>query len=107
VAPGCKQRPNETFAKAYTRLITEDEVGRVLYAAYEAANGPDYENRAPQPSRPQDPPMTPSLAQIYRLAADVRNTNPKLTEAQAFTRVLESPEGKKLYRQYRSEQSAG
>jgi hypothetical protein len=106
VADSTRQN-GETPEQAFTRAIEKDDIGRVLYAAYKKANGPDYVEPVPQPWRPQDPPMTPSLQQLYRLAGDLRQQNPELTEAQSFTRVLESPEGRKLYRQYRSEQAAG
>jgi hypothetical protein len=95
----------QVFAKLYENPANID-----LAKAERTANRPSLASpdgaHAPL-ARRAEPPMTVSLKLLYGMADDLRTKEPKLTEAQAFSRVLDTPQGRKLYQQHRSEQISG
>lgn len=97
------QRPvGESQAIAFTRYIQKCGDGQILYRAYRAAPGPDWQPPA-RITKAEVPHQTVAMGRLEKLAEKVRTSNPKLTTAQAFSKVLQTPEGQKLYQQDKNE----
>jgi hypothetical protein len=93
-----QQRPvGKSQAVAFSRFIEKCEDGQILYRAYRFAPGPDWQPPA-RITKAEVPHQTVAMGRLEKLAEKVRTTNPKLTTAQAFSKVLQSPEGLELYR---------
>ena len=96
------QRPvGESQAIAFTRYIQKCEDGQI-YRAYRAAPGPDWQPPA-RITKAEVPHQTVAMVRLEKLAEKVRTNNPKLTTAQAFSKVLQTPEGLELYQQDKNE----
>jgi hypothetical protein len=73
--------PQARFAKA----MTEDDTGKLLYAAAKAASGS--EAASPGPDEPGDENFSgPAYAEMEVLAHDLQLANPNLSMQQAFSR---------------------
>jgi hypothetical protein len=98
-----RQRPvGESQAIAFTRFIEKYDDGQILYRAYRSAPGPDWQ--PPQRiAKAVMPHRTEAMSRLEKLAEETRANNPNLTKEQAFSKVLETPEGLKLYRADRNE----
>jgi hypothetical protein len=104
-----REHPELSVAQHFAKLY-EDPRSVELAKAERRENRPNV--AAPQDahvphSRPADPPTTLSLNLLNGIAADLRAKHPELSEAQSFARVLDTPQGKKLYQRHRSEQITG
>jgi hypothetical protein len=91
-----KQRPvGESQAIAFARFIQKCDDGQILYRAYRFAPGPDWQ----PPERVtigEVQHQTVAMSRLEKLAGEARANNPKLTAAQAFSKVLQTPEGQKF-----------
>jgi hypothetical protein len=96
------RRDHETSESAFARYVTEDKAGRVLFKAYRLALGPDFTVDV-QKSEPAPAPSTRSLDRLNALAAELRKTNPSLTEGQSFTQVYLDPANRELTLAYKTE----
>jgi hypothetical protein len=85
---------NETPEQAYTRFLTETADGNALYQAYKLA--PQDEQAEPVAVTPPTPTPTRSYERLTAKANELRKAEPKLSEAQAFTKVYEDPANREL-----------
>jgi hypothetical protein len=91
----------ESEAQAFTRYITKHEDGRTLYQAYKRAlpDEPTVDAVTPAPM----PAPTRSYQRLMAKAEELRKSEPKLSEAQAFAKVYESRENRELVDASKSE----
>jgi hypothetical protein len=98
--------PNESSAQAFTRMITADERGRLFYKASKFT---------PVRIAPADPAlMAPPDKKrkkkgargeaMEKLAQELRAANPKLSDAQAFTKVFCDPKNAELREAVKAEE---
>ena len=91
-------KSGETSEQRFSRYVTTTGDGRLLMQAYKVAKGDE-------PEKPQraDPPMTPSLQALWGIADKILEENPKLTKEQSFARAMQTKEGRRHYKSYKSE----
>jgi hypothetical protein len=98
-----QQRPvGESRAIAFARFIEKCDDGRILYRAYRVASGPDWQPPA-RITKAEMPRQTVAMSRLEKLTEETRVNNPKLTTVQAFSKVLQTPEGQERYRQDKEE----
>lgn len=108
----------ETEAKAMTRAMTEDEIGKTLWRASKAASGPEVEpwlvpgqsETEVKPWGNSGPPKPsyfgPAHAKMQVLADDHHKANPRLTKDGAYARVYSDPANHDLREQVKAEHFA-
>ena len=96
------RRAGETEAKAYTRIVTETEDGRLLLAAYKAAPAPapvfPVNNDAAEDyahGNPKDEAVRAILEGAKRVQAEAKTKSVILSDAQAFDRYYNAPANRK------------
>jgi hypothetical protein len=89
----------------FTKAMTEDDTGRLLYAAAKAATGSEVN---PASAIEEDPqiPDTPAMAQIRVLALDYARSHPYKSKEQCFTAVYTAPANRQLREKAVAEQMA-
>ena len=95
---------------AFAKFVTDNPVGRDLYAKAEtfSPHGPNGAYGGPTKFAEVDDALGASPAeQIDALVADAMKANPALSREQAFAQVTSSGRGLKLYRQYRNAPTQG
>jgi hypothetical protein len=98
------KKAGESTQQAFTRAITDDEIGRMLYRASKAASGPEIEAspiEAPTPSA-----LGPAHAKTQVLADDHLKANPRKSKESAFAHVYAAPENSALREQCKAEHFA-
>jgi len=91
-----QKREGDTEAQAFSRYITEEPEGRALYTALKRSQG-TIENAGPRSvTTKSEPAPTPSLVALNALAAQLRKSDPKLTEAQAVAKIYSDPKHRAL-----------
>ena len=101
------RKAGESAAQAFTRAITADDVGRLLYKASKVAPGPEIETDAPQDyveRKPSD--MGPAHAKMQVLADDHLKAHPRKSKESAFAHVYAAPENAALREQCKAEHFA-
>jgi hypothetical protein len=93
------RRPGESSEKAYTRVITESDDGRLLFAAYKAAQPPapvfPAGVDAPQDyvgPNPKDEAVRAILEGAKRVQAEARTKSVVLSDQQAWAKYYTAPE---------------
>jgi len=87
------RRQGESEAQAFTRIYTaDDENGRLFRSAMKIVNG--------------SPPKHAAYDLLMEKAREVRRTDPKLSEAQAFTKIYCAPENSALVAFQKLEQTS-
>ncbi|SFK83508.1 hypothetical protein [Methylocapsa palsarum] len=81
------RKDSESPEQAFTRCITEDAAGKLLFKAMKAARGPEIEGHAPQDNVPRKEPefIGPAHARLHSLAVDHMRAHPGLTYAGSYT----------------------
>ena len=85
-----ERQPHESAQQAFSRFVTEDADGRVMFAAWKSATGSDF-----QPPAVTTPTLKSdsAYAALKRLVADICAEHPDLTEHQGFAKAYaENPE---------------
>ena len=102
------RRTGESEQLSRVRYATSDPEGMVLMSAYLKAKGPSRQPKEISKQESQDERLSASDAQrgLQNLADEHCRTHPEISRAQAMAKVLNSPEGKKLYQTERSERLA-
>jgi hypothetical protein len=101
------RRDGESDAAAFTRAMTDDEIGKTLWRASKVAPGPEIEGDARQdfvPRKPSD--MGPAHAQMQVLADDHLKANPRKTPASAYAAVYAHPDNAALREKCKAEHFA-
>jgi hypothetical protein len=85
----------ESPQQAFSKVITEDETGRLLYKAMQIAPGAEVKP-APQ-SSPTSPEaaaalLGPAHARLHSQAVDHKRANPRLSYEAAYARMYTAPE---------------
>jgi len=99
------RRAGESDAKAYTRVITESDEGRLLFKAYKAAPAPVFpvNNDAEEDyahGNPKDEAVRAILDGAKRVQAEAKTKSVVLSDAQAFDRYYNAPENRKAKEAY-------
>jgi hypothetical protein len=83
--------PTESPEQAFTRFITKDPDGRVLYQNFVRAKGASF---APAPeSASDDNGDSAGLQKLRKIAAEIRSKDPMLSPQQATALALRTPAG--------------
>jgi hypothetical protein len=90
-----KLRANgESPQQAFTKVITDDEIGKLLYRALKRAPG-DEVKPAPQPAPPSREAaaqlLGPAHARLHSMAVDHQRANPRLSYESAYSRMYTAP----------------
>jgi hypothetical protein len=99
------RKAGETDAQAFTRAMTEDEIGKALYRASKVAGGPEVEPVAVEPTD-NTKPIGPAHARMAALALDHWKANPRLSKEGAYAATYTSPENTALRQECIREQMA-
>jgi hypothetical protein len=101
------RRAGESDAKAYTRIVTETEEGRLLLAAYKAAPVPapvfPVNNDAAEDyahGNPKDEAVRAILEGAKKVQEEAKTKSVVLSDAQAFDRYYNAPENRKAKAAY-------
>ncbi len=100
------RRDGETDAKAYTRVITESDDGRLLFKAYKAAPAPvfpladDATDEYAAHGNPKDDAVRAILEGAKRVQAEAKTKSVVLSDAQSFDRFYNAPENAKAKAAY-------
>jgi hypothetical protein len=85
----------ESRQQAFSKVITEDETGRLLYQAMKIAPGAEVKP-APQPAPPSPEAaarlLGPAHARLHSQAVDHQRANPRLSYESAYSRMYTAPE---------------
>ena len=85
----------ESQQQAFSKVITEDETGRLLYQAMKIAPGAEVKP-APQPAPPSPEAaaklLGPAPARLHSQAVDHQRANPRLSYESAYSRMCTAPE---------------
>jgi hypothetical protein len=96
--------PNESMEQAFTRLITDDEMGRRMYAALKVAPGREMPIVDP-PEQNDAPRKGPAGLEIEGLARDaMRAANSTLTYQKAYNLVFSGPKNRELRKRVKFEE---
>jgi hypothetical protein len=102
------RRTGESEQLSRVRYATSDPEGMVLMSAYLKAKGPSWQQK--EISKPDSQSERPSASDaqlgLQNLADEYCRTHPEISRSQAMAKVLNSPEGTKLYRTERTERLA-
>jgi hypothetical protein len=90
-----KLRANgESPQQAFTKVITDDEIGKLLYRALKRAPGAEVKP-APQPAPPSREAaaqlLGPAHARLHSMAVDHQRANPRLSYESAYSRMYTAP----------------
>jgi hypothetical protein len=89
----------ESPQQAFSKVITEDETGRLLYKAMQIAPGQEVKP-APQPVPPSPEAaarlLGPAHARLHSQAVDHQRANPRLSYESAYSRMYTHPENASL-----------
>jgi hypothetical protein len=97
------RRAGESDAKAYTRIATETEDGRMLLAAYKAAPPPDAKQDDVPRVDPKGPAEQAMEEAVATHRADAAAQGLPLSREQAFTAVYTHPAHRGLKSRYDAE----
>ena len=105
------REPGMSDAQAFTKAITSDEKGKLLYAAMQKAAGSDIPPRlagnnateAEMATQFGDPTPSDVGEKLNALARDLQNKEPGLSFASAYTRIITTPKHRPLYEQLRND----
>jgi hypothetical protein len=87
-----QREAGESNEQAFAKFIqTED--GRAMFAAYKGADGPDFQ---PVPKPVVVAKTDTAYAKLKKLAADLREEQPDLSEYQAFAKIATDPKNRDL-----------
>lgn len=102
------RRTGESQQSSRVRYATSNPEGIVLMSAYRKAVDQSWEPKAVSKQESQTEKLSASDAQrrLQNLAGEYCKTHPEISRAQAMAKVLNSPEGTKLYQMERSERLA-
>jgi len=85
----------ESHQQAFSKVITDDETGRLLYQAMKIAPGQEVKP-APQPAPPSPEAaanlLGPAHARLHSQAVDHQRANPRLSYEAAYSRMYTHPE---------------
>jgi len=85
--------------QAFSKVITEDETGRLLYQAMKIAPGSEVKP-APQPAPPSREAeaklLGPAHVRLHSQAVDHQRANPRLSYESAYSRMYTHPENASL-----------
>jgi hypothetical protein len=85
----------ESPQQAFSKVITEDETGRLLYQAMKIALGSEVKP-APQPAPPSREAeaelLGPEHARLHSMAVDHQRAHPRLSYESAYSRMYTHPE---------------
>ncbi len=85
----------ESPQQAFTKVITDDEIGKLLYKALKRAPGQEIKP-APQPAPPSPEVaaqlLGPAHAKMHSMAIDFQRANPRHSYESAYSRVYSAPE---------------
>ena len=85
----------ESPQQAFSKVITEDETGRLLYQAMKIAPGAEVKP-APQPAPPSPEEaarlLGPAHARLHSQAVDHQRANPRLSYESAYSRMYTHPD---------------
>jgi hypothetical protein len=89
----------ESQQQAFSKVITEDETGRLLYQAMKIAPGQEVKP-TPQPAPPSREAeaklLGPAHAKMHSMAIDFQRANPRHSYESAYSRVYSAPENASL-----------
>jgi hypothetical protein len=88
------REPGETVQMAFARVITKTADGKAMFAAYQAAAGTDYV--APAPESAPVIKSDSAYARLKKIASDLREANPALSDGAAFVKVFIDPANREL-----------
>jgi hypothetical protein len=84
----------ESPQQAFTKVITDDEIGKLLFKAMQIAPGSEVKP-APQPAPPSPEAaaklLGPAHARMHSSAIDLQRRNPRLSYEAAYSRVYTDP----------------
>ena len=102
------RRTGESQQSSAVRFATSDPDGKLLMAAYQKAKGASWlpKEISKQESQNENLSASDSQLDLQKLADEYRKTHPEMSRAQAMAKVLNTPEGTKLYQMERSERLA-
>ncbi|MFZ3327282.1 MAG: hypothetical protein WA231_15950 [Methylocella sp.] len=89
----------ESPQQAFSKVITEDETGRLLYQAMKIARGSELKPVAQPvpPSREEKARLLgPAHARLHSQAVDHQRANPRLSYESAYSRMYTAPENAQL-----------
>jgi hypothetical protein len=99
----------ESKEQAFTKVITEDETGKLLYKALKRAPGSEVKP-APQPTPPSPEAaaqrLGPGHAKMHAMAIDFQRANPRHSYESAYSRVYSAPENAGLREKIKAEHLA-
>jgi hypothetical protein len=85
----------ESPQQAFSKVITEDETGRLLYKAMQIAPGSEVKP-TPQPAAPSREAaaalLGPAHARLHSQAVDHQRANPRLSYESAYSRMYTHPD---------------
>lgn len=101
-AAEAQRKPNETREMAFSRFVTGDADGKVMFKAMRGAAGNDYVPPAPEPA----PVMKSDSAygRLKKMASELCAETPGLTASAAFVKVFTDPANRELAEQSKREQ---
>jgi hypothetical protein len=103
------RRPGESEAKAYTRIVTETDEGKLLFKALKVAPGKEVKD-AEQDYAPRDDPKGPAEQAMEQAVAthraDAAAEGRTLSREQAFTEVYMHPANLGFKQRYDAEMLA-
>jgi hypothetical protein len=89
----------ESQQQAFSKVITEDETGRLLFQAMKIAPGAEVKP-APQPAPPSPEAaanlLGPAHARLHSQAVDHQRANPRLSYESAYSRMYTHPDNASL-----------
>jgi hypothetical protein len=89
----------ESPQQAFTKVITDDEIGKLLFKALKRAPGSEVKP-APQPAPPSREAeaklLGPAHAKMHSQAIDHQRANPRLSYESAYSRMYAHPENASL-----------
>ena len=89
--------PNETASQAFTRIFLEDSAqGAAIRKFWQISKGQGIAAGVLDEPSEDDDEEGDALDELNELAAEERRRNPKLSKAQAFTKVYVDPANAKL-----------
>lgn len=95
-----QRQAGETAEQAFSRFVTETDDGRAVFAAYKNADGPDFQ---PTPKPVVVAKADTAYSKLKKLAAELRDDQPDLTEHQAFAKIATDPKNRELLEQSKRE----
>ena len=102
------RRVGESLELSRVRYATSDPEGMVLMSAYQKAKGLSWQPKeiSKQVSQNENLSASDSQLGLQKRADEYRKSHPEISPAQAMAKVLNTPEGARLYQTERSERLA-